>query len=230
MKLETTDIVEALVDELCFTFEATNIIDNTDGTYTLETCDTFHLQECFYITNNGNQYLVTEVIKDTSITMMGSFLPVPMFEIYKPHFFHGTVIQTNLELSMQPNVNSRTPMIYLLEVLKDKFFCDDSVVERESDLRLFFLTQANFEDWKNSDHNEKAILPMRSLAYNFIDTMKKSKKIGKFVSYEILNHVKFGVYSTDKGHEKKVFNDNLTGVELRITLPVLQDFECNKCK
>ena len=229
MKLETTDIVEALVDELAFTFEATNVIDNTDGTYTLETCNTFHIQECFYITNDGNQYLVTKVIKDTSITIQGSFLPVPMFDVYKPYFFHGTVIQTNLELSKQGNVNGRTPFVYLLEILKDRFFEDDSIVERESDLRLFFLTQANFEDWKNADHNEKAILPMRSLAYNFINTLKNNKKIAKFVEYEIINHVKFGVYTTEKGHEKKVFNDNLTGVELRITLPVMQDFECKKC-
>jgi hypothetical protein len=120
-------------------------------------------------------------------------------------------------------------MIYLLEVLEDTFFNRDAQNERESDLRLFFLTQANFVDWKTQDTYTNAITPMREMAYQFIDTLNKSKKIGIFAEYRLVNHTKFGVYVTDKGYEQRIFDDNLAGVELRINLPILQENDCKVC-
>lgn len=234
MRKETVDIVNDLVSELEFPVIIKLITDNGDGTYTLSTCDTYHLQECFKIDYNSAQWTITGVVKDTSITIKPVLdsTPAPTeltFDAYSPYYFHGTVIQTNLELEQISNSSLKTPMIYLLEVLEDRFFNRDNQNERETDLRLFFLTQANFVDWKTQDTYTNAIEPMRSLCYSFIETLNKSKKIGIFAEYRLVNHTKFGVYVTDKGYENRIFNDNLAGVELRITLPVLQENDCNIC-
>ena len=230
MRKETVDIVNDLVSELGLTITISQIVDN-GGNYTLYTCDTKWLQECFKITYEGASWTVTNVVKDDNFTIKPVLdsTPVPTaltFDIYPPYYFHGTVIQTNLELEHISNSSLKTPMIYLLEVLEDTFFNRDAQNERESDLRLFFLTQANFVDWKTQDSYTNAIQPMREMCYQFIDTLNKSKKIGIFAQYRIVNHTKFGVYVTDKGYEQRIFDDNLAGVELRITLPVLQENDC----
>ena len=47
----------------------------------------------------------------------------------------------------------------------------------------------------------------------------------------MINRANFGVYVTDKGNESRIFNDNMSGVELRITLPIKKDLTCiNFCK
>lgn len=60
---------------------------------------------------------------------------------------------------------------------------------------------------------------MANLVKNFINTLYNSKYIGRFEDYETINHVNFGVYVTDKGNTKSIFSDQLSGVELNITLP-----------
>ena len=230
MRKETVDIVKDLVSSMSFTFVATAMVDN-GGTYTFTTCNTYHLQECFEVTIDGAVFTITDVNKNVSITVKPILdsTPAPTvltFSIYNPYYFYGTVIQTNLELEQISNSSAKTPMIYLLEVAEDKFFSNDNQLERESDLRIFFLTQANFVDWKTQDTYENAINPMRSLCYSFIDTLKASKIIGRFNEYRLTNHTKFGVYMTDKGYEQRIFNDNLAGVEMRISLPILQSNTC----
>jgi len=232
MREETVDIVKSLVDSMSFTMTISSIIDNGDGTYTLNSCNTYYLQECFKVVYEGVSWTITNVDKNVSITIkpvLGT-PPIPTtleLNVYDPYYFHGTVIQTNLELEQISNSSLKTPMIYLLEVLEDTFFNDDNRLEREADLRLFFLTQANFVDWKTQDTYNNAIAPMRSLCYSFIDTLNSSKIISNFAQYRVINHTKFGVYMTDKGYEKRIFDDNLAGVELRITLPVVRVNNCN---
>lgn len=232
MRKETTDIVKGLVESMSFTLDIDTIIDNLDGSYKLVSCNTYHLQECFVVNYEGIDWIITDVIKNISISIkpkLGS-APLPTtltLTIYDPYYFSGTVIQTNLELEQIKDSSLKTPMIYLLEVLEDSFNNRDELNERESDLRLFFLTQANFEAWKTQDTYTNAIEPMRSLAYSFIDTLNKSKIIGTFAEYRLTNHTKFGVYTTDKGYTERIWNDDLAGVEMRITLPVLRDVSCN---
>ena len=232
MREETVDIVKSLVDSMSFTMTISSIVDNGDDTYTLNSCNTYYLQECFKVTYESASWTITNVDKNVSITIKPVLdsTPIPTtleLSVYDPYYFHGTVIQTNLELEQISNSGLKTPMIYLLEVLEDTFYNDDNRLERESDFRLFFLTQANFVDWKTQDTYNNAIAPMRSLCYSFIDTLNSPKIISNFAQYRVINHTKFGVYMTDKGYEKRIFDDNLAGVELRITLPVIRINNCN---
>ena len=232
MRAETVDIVKDLVGSMSFTMTITLINDNGDDTYTLYSCNTYHLQECFKVLYEGANWTITNVDKNVSITIKPVLdsTPIPTtmeLDVYDPYYFYGTVIQTNLELEQISNSSLKTPMVYLPTVLEDTFYNDDNRLERESDIRLFFLTQANFADWKTQDTYTNAIEPMRALAYSFIDTLNDSKIISNFAEYRLTNHSKFGVYVTDKGYEKRIFNDDLAGVELRISLPIVQ---INNCK
>ena len=233
MGKQTVDIVRELVESLTFTFNIDSIVDNGDGTYTLNGCKTYQLQampNCT-IEIGGLPYTITNVEHNESITITGNPVPtVNSFTVPAPFYFHGTVIQTNLELS-QIEFFDRIPMVYLLEVLEDNYNNNSEIpLDRESSLRLFFLTNADFTDWKTSDHYKNAVLPMRNLADGFIHALNGNKFIDNFDNYTLINRVNFGVYTTDKGYTQQIFNDNLSGVEMQVTLPILPEFRCDeKC-
>ena len=146
-------------------------------------------------------------------------------------YFNAPRVNITCESNTKVNVEffeGNGDLIYK-SVLTDTIQNDDSSLDREADLRLFFLAPSNFQDWKTDDHYTGAILPMRSLAYNFIDILNKSTKIARFDSYTLTNRVNFGVYVTDRGNTERIFNDNMSGVEMRITLPIKKDLTCNGC-
>lgn len=224
------DILSGVVSQIAPVIEITNVVDNADGTYTLTVCDVFYIQKCFTVEIQGNNYTVTDIVgKD--ITVSGTILPTTgTFNLYLPYFFHGTVTQTNVELSKQEDAANKTPMVYSLETLRETFFDpDESSLELEAEVRLFFLTQANFQDWETTDYYSDAIAPMKALADEFLKVLTTYQGIGFIEDRELISHTKFGVFLNDKGYEKFLFNDHLSGVEMRITIPVVSTNICVQC-
>lgn len=141
---------------------------------------------------------------------------------------HGTIIDGNIQLTKIIEADEKYPLIFQHEITRETFFHDKkNKLERESEVDLFFLCTANFKDWTYSEHEKFAVEPMRELAFKFIEELKTSNGIGEFTEYEILNHVKFGVYITEKGHETRIFNDKSSGVQLKIKIPFLKTCGCN---
>ena len=236
MRKETVDIVSDLVDGVNKTFTATSIIDLGSGLYQFLTTDTMYLQPleggnpCFKLLIDGNEYYITEVIKDTSITVSGEVLPTSLsFNIYSPFYFHGTILATKSETDKIYDAVDKTPMIFLLETIRDEFKSVEERSERTSSLRMFFLTQSDWEDNNTNDHYTNAIEPMRSLVYNFIDSLKASNIINNFVTleYTVINHTHFAEY-VKGSYNNAIFDANLTGCELLITLDILKNKNCNK--
>lgn len=223
--METVDIIREIVEAISIEFTAKTITNNGNGTYTLTTDDTMYLQEGFSITIGAVTYEILMVVKNTLITIKGSALPtIKVFNIYPPVYFHGTVIKVKAEMKgavNAQNVFARTPFIYLREIIEDTVNTKyaDSPIEKTTDLQILFLTQCNYADWTIVDHYSKSISQMRSLVENFVDKLYKNTKIGRFESYKAKPHVNFGVYVTDRGETKSVFTDNLSGIEMNITLP-----------
>ena len=234
MKKQTVYIIQDLINEFydSLQFTATSLVDNADGTYTLLTCDTLYLQECLKLTLLGVNYEIVEVVQGESITLKGNIAPPLTFKPYQLYYFFGNIVDTNIEMHQkESNVSKRTPFIYLLEKLTDEFNNDrGNLIDRETDLRLFFLTQSKFGKWKQSDHHDKAIIPMRNLVYKFIKFLDNSKIISNFDRYNVTDCPNFGIVRKDGGKpEALYFNDFLSGCELKITLPIYkgQHCECN---
>lgn len=180
--------------------EVTNSVDNLNGTITFLVLDNFVFE-------------ITEIM------------------FYVPNEVkvkHGTIMDGNIQLTSIKPEEEKYPLIFQHEITRETFFNDKrNKLERESEVDLFFLTTADFQKWDIDDHNKFAIKPMRELALKFIDELKTSNGIGEFEDYEILDHVRFGTYSTEKGHETRVFNDKLSGVQLKIKIPFLKTCGCN---
>ncbi len=234
-KVETVDIVRKLVDELDFTFCIDTCIDNLDGTFTLETCNTYHIQplpNC-KIEINGVKYVVTNVVSNVSITIKGSVKPVvTTFQVAKPNYYYGSFIMVEGEIQKQDKLKNVTfPIVYLKQVFADDFNNNsENPIDRFSDVEIFFLAKSNFNNWQQEDHQLNTVNQMRSLAYNFIETLNKSRLIDEnlLTDYTLIDRINFGVTVTNKGSSKILIHADLTGVEMRVRLPINHISNCAK--
>jgi hypothetical protein len=228
-RIETVDIVQSLVNSINLTFTATSIVDLTGGFYQLTTCDTMHLQACnFTLTIDGNDYFISEVIKDTSITISGEVLPTSLsFEVYPPFYIYGTILETKNETDKIMDSVDKTPMIFLLTSITDNFKGAEEMTDRISPLRIFFLTQADWDNDNTKDLHSNAVNPMLNLAHNFVDVLKNSPMINNAntLDYSITGREKFANYFKGS-YTTALFDKNLTGCELSFDLDVRKNFEC----
>lgn len=239
-KAELPDILESVMDAMTYFMEFESVTDNGDGSWTYSgACDTLHAQVGFAFNttayfNGGGTPRTLKVkitaVTDTDITFVSfdsskiiDSIAVTQVYLYRPYFFHGSPREVNKELQLKTNdAAQKTPMLFLLEDFQEDFKDEnESAIERESTFRLFFLTQANFQDWLVDDAYTHAIKPMGRLMQHFIDDLKKDHRfeMDEF-EYTKANHTKFGVYIQNVGVEKSLFSDSLAGVELSCTLKI----------
>lgn len=233
--METVDVIQSVFDAMDLTVTVDSIVDNGNDTFTLFSCETKHLQEGFPLTIGANSYTITAINNNVSITLSGTIVPnVTSFEAYVPHYFHGTVIKVKDDMKApqgSENLFSRTPFVYLKEIIKDTNYRRRSgnVLDRTSSLQIFFLTQSKFKDWSTINHYEKAIAPMRNLVNMFIESLFNSTLIGDFSKEPDTTtpHVNFGVYVDSKGHTQSIFVDKFSGIELEINIPIKKEKPCD---
>lgn len=224
----TVDIVEELLQDFTPKSKILTSVDNA-GIITITVCNRLNIREGSLFTIDGEEYKALTVNGNT-ITYEG-LIPIDKY-IYpnKPFYFHGTPIATGGELNTIDNSINKLPMVYLYEVIRDNIVTDKlSALERESTIRLFFLDEANFSMWDTDKHYSNAILPQANYAYAFLDYLKNSPTIGVIESAELTYHAKFGISINQNGHIKNLFADELSGVELTLTLPIKKSFFCANC-
>lgn len=231
---ETVDIIEDLVAELNLVVEFTTVVDNGGNLYTITTCNTSYLFPFFKFDLDAVTYTVqkTGFVFNASFVVKGSVVPTALQVTLDPlKYFHGTVIATKAELDKQKLSSNKFPMVYFLETFSDDFDeVASSAIDRNSSVRLFFLSETTKGDeWNTNQHYDFSIKPMRNMVYQFVNHLRGSNKIGKFDTYTATNHAKFGVNVSDSGHTQRIFNADLSGVELSINLPIRKALACSTC-
>lgn len=204
-----------------------NVITNADGSFTLYVNYTYYLNSQRSVIIDGITYRITDFALNESITVTGSVIPTATeFTIDPPIFKHGTPKKVDGEIA---NTNTKSyPFIWLLEFLdidyNDRFADAETVTP---DLNLFFLTDTYYQNWDIDQHYTEAIHPMLNEIDFFIRTIKKRRDLfGELESHTITNHVNFGEYITNKGYDQEILNGQLSGCQLKISLPYVVDV-CN---
>jgi len=229
---ETVDLIDALISQMTFNLTGTSEwLDNGDGTYTIDLCKTYWLNvvDGSSRTYTFDGYTLVGVVKNTSITVSGTSMPTSkVIPIREPNYFHGTVTDTNGELNLKTTNSDKVPLAYLLEPFEETYYGINSQLDRSSTIRMFFLDEANFSGWKTDEHYENVVNPMREMVNYFVDEVaNKTSWINEIEEFSTTDRVRFGVYVSEKGNEKTIFDSHLTGIELRITLDIRKNgIEC----
>lgn len=215
---EITSVVEDLVGE---------ISNRLTGIYApltkrFITCDTKWARLGKNVKDiQGREYRITEIVYNEYVTLSpinhtGS--PTGTIFLTDPFWITGTKLATNSEWSKaEKNLMKKTPLIWLLEVIRLRRFGRDSVIEFESDLRMFFLDETNIAQYYTADHRENVVYPMERLCDEFIKVVEANRNYQTIENYDIITFSRFGV-ERDNGMFQNVLDANLSGVELRITL------------
>lgn len=223
----TYEIIKEVVNDMDLT---TNVEVNGN---VLTTCKTLHVRKYSIVKDAAdNEFSVTDFVNNTSITVeplgayvwTGTVLTAPT-----PKFLQGKWMSANDEyLDMDNATRNKTPLIWLVRGYRETHYGQENALEMSVEPLIYFLDEANSPKWLNDEHDINAINPMYNLSRLFIETVEKSFRFNELVDYTIEDEPRFGVrYSADKGNKKRIIDDDLSGVGLKLPLEVHPD--CNNC-
>lgn len=178
---------------------------------------------------DGNKFKVVDFVYNESLTLApyGHGIPFEGTTIYAPAplFLHGTPMSVNSEyLWISNQTRSKTPFIWLLRGYKEKIGGNQSAIEVEAPVRLFFMDEADEPKWVNDQHDQITITPIRGLVDQFIAAYQDMCPNKKLDDYEITDRPRFGVEVT-QGSGAKIIDEDLSGAQLDI---VLRRYKSNK--
>lgn len=217
---EVAHIVEELVGKMDTTI---------NGVYNLsigktEYCDTKWARKGKQISNPGEPFLISDIDYNNSITSIyqGNTSPAPdlngVTQLPVPFFISGTKLATNREWTIAgKDVTKKTPIIWLLETIRERNYGRGSSLDREMELRIFFLDETNIVNFYTEDHRREVVYPMQQLVREFVRTVEADRRFKTLEDYSMKTFSRFGV-EKDNGVFQNVLDANLSGVELIITL------------
>lgn len=233
-KTVVSDLVAKIFDTMDYSIEVTGV-SAVSGNYVLATKETLHATEGRTIKDaSNNTFLIKSVVNNESITVLPSGATTPFagtFTLPKMYFKPGTPVAVNNETSIEQELQQTVwPLAWMLEIMQIQYDYDpESTVDCVPNLTIYFLHQAEYEDWTTLQHKEKIIKPMSNIAHRFISECIKSK----YFDYpegrvEFIEHAKFGLNFTNPktndrySHMKNIVNDKVSGVQVRMKIPILK--------
>ncbi len=225
MREQIADIVGGFIASLPLQQPVLQAIAGQNSTL-LEVADALHLRAGMQVLVDGTPAKVLSVSAG-QITAEGVFQLAESVVIPPPQFLHGTPISVNIELGTLPSA-AKFPAVYLYEILRDRqIFADSSPIERECEIILFFLDNAD-PAWLTDAHYDNTVRRMDALAQHFLSQVLLSPLFaGELIEYaDTIPHADFGRFAQERGHIRTIFDEMLSGVELRLKLPIKKKTNC----
>lgn len=225
--MQTTKIIEEIVSEI----KKTIIIDSqetNDGIITISTKSTGWLTINSKIEIDGKWFKVFGLTINKTIKfkplITGSTITANSFTLSTIEYKHGTLKMTQNEVDATSNKNNVFPLVWLQEPLIERNKKDfDSMIDRESDLVIYFLDSADSSNWLTDDHYTNVIVPMQSMVNNFIGLIENNRLFTYDFDFNTRNLINVSV---DGKQENSIFDTNITGIELKLFAKIRKDLNC----
>lgn len=141
------------------------------------------------------------------------------------YFFEGTPLRTNAEWQQySKNILTKTPFLWLVEPTNERFLSRGAGLERESDLRLFFLDKMQPHKLTN-EVQSTVISYLRTWVDAFLLAIEKSKDFAELEGYDYKALTYFGIESRD-GYTEQIIDSDLSAIEIRLALPIRKGAKC----
>lgn len=222
------DIIESWINKISISQKANNLV-TVDNLSTFETCDTWWAVQCGFVIINGIEYEIKSVVYDTSITVKGTPIVIGEFTfgLKVPFFIHGTPTKANQEREIKRRKIMVTPMVYLFEPIREDFNIETDSIERSTSVRMAMLH--NYSEKQFTDEiYDLSIKAMRKLSERFIYTVKKQiKEVDpQTMTYNFISYAKYSTVINNNNSKTNLFNENLSGVEINLTLDLKRLNNC----
>ena len=227
------DIYQIVKDEIHAKMNLTINVESvtlvSTDTYALVVCSLKWARKGLTIVDELNHsFVISEVDPTTNtIIVVGSFVWSGNGIIQAYKFFVGTPISTNEEWkAFNKDERKKVPFIWLVEPTSERFATSENSLERTSDLRLIFLDDNFARKWLTTEVHENRLQSVYNCVEQFILTIQNNPIFGNLPEYDLKNFTRFGTESTN-GFTANIIDADLTGVELRLSLPIYKLSECN---
>ena len=226
------DIVRTIIDKLPRELKIINVVDST--LFVCETTGWLTIGKVISI--NALEYKINSIENNVSLTVepFNHSTPVALdtTEVIQHEitYFHGKPSSVNNEYSLKDEyTRNKTPFSWVYENYEYTGEDTESAFAAEfNGIRIFFLDWTKVQEWNNDEHNKYVIKPMENLAKMVVAYIKEDYSFRRPENYRIKPHTRFGVDRTNKGDDKKIINEDLSGVELNISLQ-LYNLDFCKC-
>lgn len=162
--------------------------------------------------------MMTEEIIGTVLNQLTTDLDMVL------NYYHGSPLAISNNLAKIKDGASKYPCIVLFDEFEEKGETDPtSLFNRTATVNLFFMDVCR-KEWTIEEHIENCISPMALIVDQFLSLLDISKYFGRVESYIRVNRSAWGLYIQSENNKKSVFPDLLSGVELRVTLPIKKQF------
>lgn len=229
--MQTVDLIKEVVKDIKAEVLFDSIsLDPVTLNYNITSRDTFWLMNNQVHKIDGDEFRVVNFIFNKSFDLKplitGSTIVSQSIKLSAPTFRHGTLKMVKKEVNAVDRKGTILPMVYLYEIIRDRKVNDaESAVDRETDLRLYFLDSAKAEDWLTASHYEEVIKPMQELINSFLGVVKRSRYFTDIFDFDTINLVNA---SENGRQEKSIFDFDLSGIELLLFAEIRKDLTCNQ--
>lgn len=232
MTVDTTyDLLKPIIDAIDKTVKIKAIVDNTDGTFNLMSCNTLWITINKTIIVAGVEYKVQEIEQDQWIKIKSDVAPIATeFQAYDVHFYNNTTIAQNRLMGVIPNDDDKFPLIWLHEITPNQQPGPLSAIDRIANCELYFLDSRNASDWERPQDEMYVVKPMRRLMKMFVDSLYDTPGIySEKMQYTTYDHANFGDYQERKGYPQNIFNDKTSGCQFNGQIPFFEIGQCASC-
>jgi hypothetical protein len=172
---------------------------------------------------DGTGYAVVSAdYSANSIILAGVIASPILFTVPNPFFFHGTFSKTNGELNELLSLDQKVPMAYLHETMREVYAPIASGLEVTASVKLFLLDKAPENGDTTANQYADIIWPLSNLATAIRKALNASYAFAEMGDITQINEVEWGIYTDSKGHMKRFFDAQLSGISMFFDLPILK--------
>ena len=140
--------------------------------------------------------------------------------IKQPIFIFGTQINANnTYLKLNKDSRLKLPLVWLVASINEEEFGVRSSIERKSSIKVLFLDDNNPKQYLTNDYRLNVVSPMIGLKDEFIRVVQDNNLFETLDNWNVKTFDRLGQES-DNGFINNIIDENLSGVELTITLPI----------
>ena len=235
MAVNPIEILKDTLDGVTHAVTIDSVTSLGGGEYKLDTCFTYYLRTKKKVTIDSVEYSITDFSINSYITVKATSGDVPVtassFTIDPPLFVWGNPQMVSAEMVKRiANGTIVWPYIWAVEISSTSGTLEpSSATPITPSFNLFFLDSADKVNWTISDHYNEDIYPLNNYIDFFFKILRTYRDLFEAdgVTYTQTNYVNFGDYIVDEGMKEHILNDEVTGIQLQVSIPYTVK-SCNK--
>ena len=235
MAIRPIEILNTLLTTTANTITISSVDSLGSSLYKINTRNTLYLRTDKKVTINSVEYRITDFEINSYITVKALSGDVPVvvtsFTVDAPLFVWGNPKMVSNELDLRIKNKAQVhPFIWAVEISNTQLDLNPaSAIKSTPSFNLFFLDSNKFDDWTISEHYELDIYPLLNYIDFFVAILRSRRDLFDVdsIKYTTTNHVNFGTYTSNQGMVDRILNDDLTGIQVQIDLPIYgSDCDC----